>query len=465
MSILDESFPYDELFEVDLSPTPLNRFQFPHRLRERQKQILCNGEIPKSSLTLVHNLSISSSSGDQTISSAESATEQPRNTVMLNNERMIKSDQTDVARMADVRAQPLGGDRKSHSYRDIHSEYTKRRYKHVESKVGQYIANIRNEDERRRKLARFQRHSSMPEIQVHDPRALKGLQLQRGLTMMADKLNEALVRVIDGVEEEEEEEAEQQESADLSSSNVTALTSATMSTQSGSGGPADDDDDDDDDEVDGEVDGERRQPDESGDGIACAAREVGVIDKATYALLLDERDRLKSYNDYQQLKLDEKQSEITRLRQNVDFLRVRLSTAEDQLKRNASGRHALNGMTSSSLGYNQPGTNVNHKGPGRQSLQGLLYCTAKTTKATQTEFECHPPQPPPPPSSLPLHHGVPHNELQLMVTPDTPDVNNNHYVDGTLEACERNSKSVAAIQPMPLNFSNFPDKGRWHSTT
>uniref|UniRef100_A0A034VSX9 Protein swallow n=1 Tax=Bactrocera dorsalis TaxID=27457 RepID=A0A034VSX9_BACDO len=451
MSIQDESFPHDELFEADLSPTPLNRFQFPHRLRERQQQKLYNGEIPKSPLTLVHNLNISSSSADQTISSAESVTEQPRNAAMLSNHRMIKSDQTDLANMGETRAQLLGGEHKSRSYQDIHSEYTKRRYKHVESKVGQYIANIRNEDERRRKMARFQRHRSMPLALVHDPHALKRLQLQRGVTAMADSLSQALVRVIDGVEEEADE-MEQEASADLSSSNLTALTSATMSTQSGSGGAADDDDDD-----VAEIN-HTRQIDESGENDLCAAHKVGAVDKATYALLLDERDRLQSYNDYQQLKLDEKQSEITRLRQNVDFLRVRLSTAEDQLKRNVSGRHTLNGMTSGPLGYSHSSTSgMPYWGTGRQSLQGLLYCATKTTKGTQTEFEHHSPPPPPPPSPSPLHVGIPNNEMHIFVTPDSPDANNNQCVEGTLEACERNIKSVAAIQPMSLNFCNYTD--------
>uniref|UniRef100_A0A0A1XSJ4 Protein swallow n=1 Tax=Zeugodacus cucurbitae TaxID=28588 RepID=A0A0A1XSJ4_ZEUCU len=454
MSIQDESFPHDELFEMDLSPTPLNRFQFPHRLRERQQQKLYNGEIPKSPLTLVHNFNTSSSSADQTISSAESATEQAHNAAMLHNDRMIKSDQSGLASMGETRTQLLEGKHKSHSYHDIHTAYTKRRYKHVESKVGQYIANIRSEDERRRyKLARFQRHRSMPEALVHDPQALKRLQLQRGVTMMADKLNQALVHVIDGVEEENEEEegvAEQEASTDLSVSNVTALTSATMSTQSGSGGAADDDDDDE--------DNHRRRADESANGVSCVAHKMGVVDKATYALLLNERDRLQSYNDHQQMILDEKQSEIIRLRHNVDVLRVQLSTIEDQLKRNGSGRQGLTGMTSGSFGHSQSVTNgMPYWATGRQSLQGLLYCASKTTKATQTEFARHTPPPPPPPSPSPLHLGLPHNEQHLFVTPEMSDDNNNHCVDGTTETTERNMKSVAAIQPMSLNFSNYTD--------
>nr|XP_044252187.1 protein swallow [Drosophila takahashii] len=62
---------------------------------------------------------------------------------------------------------PLGSGRgsKAVSYQDIHSAYTKRRFKHVKSKVAQYIADIQAEDEKRRSASGLgiQRHSSMPE--------------------------------------------------------------------------------------------------------------------------------------------------------------------------------------------------------------------------------------------------------------------------------------------------------------
>ncbi|KAH8308571.1 hypothetical protein KR018_008469 [Drosophila ironensis] len=58
---------------------------------------------------------------------------------------------------------PLGSARnsKAASYQDIHSAYTKRRYQHVTSKVAKYIADIQAQDEERR--SRMHRHSSMPE--------------------------------------------------------------------------------------------------------------------------------------------------------------------------------------------------------------------------------------------------------------------------------------------------------------
>ncbi|CAD7006217.1 unnamed protein product [Ceratitis capitata] len=440
MSIQDESFPNDELFDMVLSPAPLQRFQFPHRLRERQHQHkLCLAERSKSAITLIHNLSTSSSSADQTISSAESATEQQQPVdVTTTDDRMSKSDQTGISSSGETRPQLLERDRKSYSYQDIHSEYTKRRYKHVESKVGQYIANIRNEDERRRKMARFQRHRSLPVALVHDPQALKATQSQSDVSVVAEKLNRALVGVIDGVEEEEVEA-----STDLSVSNVTAATSGTVSTQNGSGAT-----------VDESCDGveHRRETDESGVGIV----DGGSIDINTYTMLLGERDRLQSYNDYQQLKLDEKQSEITRLRQNVDFLRVRLSTAEDQLKRTQSERQSFNGWTNGSMGYSQSSTTgMPYWGAGRQTQQVLLKKTSDS--ATQTELErCKSPPPPPPPSPTPLHIALPKEELQFYATPETPDANNNHCAaDGTLEGYGRNMRCVAAIQPMSLNFGKY----------
>ncbi|XP_054735507.1 protein swallow [Anastrepha obliqua] len=436
MSIQDESFPYDELFDLDSSPTPVNRFQFPHRLREGQKHQLFSEESDKNMVKPTHNLSTSNSSvTDQTISSAECTTEQPTERAAITNDSIIKSDRTGMPIGSDAPKQPLERNRKSHSYHDIHSEYTKRRYKHVESKVGQYIANIRNEDERRRRLAKIQRHRSLPEALVRDPITRERMQLQRSVTVVAERLNQALEKVIDGVD------GEPDDGADFSNSNMTATTSATTSTQSGSGTTDDGDDD------------FGREADKSNEGGVLRENcKDGLIDKNMYALLLDERDRLKSYNDYQQSKLDEKQCEITRLRQNVDFLRVRLSTAEDQIQKSQNCR---------SFGYGQMGANSQPSwGVGRQSVQGLLYCTAKSTKATQTVGDiCYSPSPPPPapPTPSPPHLGIPNGELQIYVTADTPDGNNNLCSESTIEKCGRNIKSVAAIQPMALNFSNYPD--------
>ncbi|XP_026838201.1 protein swallow isoform X2 [Drosophila erecta] len=57
-----------------------------------------------------------------------------------------------------------GRSSKAVSYQDIHSAYTKRRFQHVTSKVGQYIAEIQAQDEKRRNaaFAGIQRVISMP---------------------------------------------------------------------------------------------------------------------------------------------------------------------------------------------------------------------------------------------------------------------------------------------------------------
>ncbi|KAH8400459.1 hypothetical protein KR222_000448 [Zaprionus bogoriensis] len=57
-----------------------------------------------------------------------------------------------------------GRSSKAVSYQDIHSAYTKRRYKHVTSKVSKYIADMQRQEEKHRKSSgSFQRHRSMPE--------------------------------------------------------------------------------------------------------------------------------------------------------------------------------------------------------------------------------------------------------------------------------------------------------------
>ncbi|XP_067613169.1 protein swallow [Eurosta solidaginis] len=449
MSLQDESFPHDELLELDLSPTPLRTFKFPHRLLAQQCEHSFSVENNKIALLHVHNSSESSSTCNQTISSAESATEQPppaKVQAIATDEGMFKSDQTEDTTSSSHIALT---DQQSFSVNNIHSEYTKRRYKHVESKVGQYIANIRNEDERRkRKLKQFQRHNSLPEIPVqHEPQVMKPMGRQRSTTIIAEKLNRALVGVIDNVEENDEEEGDEGNVPDVEGNNTTATTSATISTEGSSGrGSANTDEQ-----------RSQRESDESAEGVGSVDSTAdNCIDKKTLALLLDERDRLLSYNDYQQLKLDEKQSEITRLRKNVDFLRVRLSNAEDQLKRNSYGRSMT--LTGGTIG------GVFGAGYSRHSLQGLLYCAAKSSKATQTDklqltpTPVHPPTPPPPPppSPLPLDLGLPKKNVVplLYVTPDTPDANNNMNVEGAVACPARNIKTVATIQPMALNFSN-----------
>ncbi|XP_052856601.1 protein swallow [Drosophila gunungcola] len=68
------------------------------------------------------------------------------------------------------------GKSKAVSYQDIHSAYTKRRFKHVTSKVGQYIAEMAAQDQKRHSASGmgFQRHSSMPEYLTPNSRRAEG---------------------------------------------------------------------------------------------------------------------------------------------------------------------------------------------------------------------------------------------------------------------------------------------------
>ncbi|KAL9902667.1 swallow isoform 1-T1 [Glossina fuscipes fuscipes] len=74
------------------------------------------------------------------------------------------SEPTDVVESANKRlAYSRNTPSKAFSYQDIHSENTKRRFKHVESKVAQYIAHMRVQDEKRRNSQQFLRYRSLPE--------------------------------------------------------------------------------------------------------------------------------------------------------------------------------------------------------------------------------------------------------------------------------------------------------------
>ena len=52
---------------------------------------------------------------------------------------------------------------KSQSYQDLHSDYTKKKFQHVKSKVQEYVANIKAQDRRRREKKSIGRHNSLPD--------------------------------------------------------------------------------------------------------------------------------------------------------------------------------------------------------------------------------------------------------------------------------------------------------------
>ncbi|XP_055855190.1 protein swallow [Episyrphus balteatus] len=118
---------------------------------------------------------------------------------------------------------------------------------------------------------------------------------------------------------------------------------------------------------------------------------------------------LKALNEYLQESLQEKMIEATRLRRNVDCLRVELLNAKDKAKRHS--------MHSVGMEYR-----ANQSRP-RLSLPTLVYKQQRTTTATQTDFE-------------------------LYEAPPTTDDNNNNSI-GLYD-----QKIVATVQPLPLNYSN-----------
>lgn len=121
---------------------------------------------------------------------------------------------------------------------------------------------------------------------------------------------------------------------------------------------------------------------------------------------------LRALNEYLQESLQEKMIEATRLRRNVDSLRVELLNAKDKAKRHS--------MHSVGMEYR-----ANLSRP-RLSLPTLVYKQQRTTTSTQTDFE--------------------EEDLQ------TTDDNNNNSI-GLYD-----QKMVATVQPLSLlNYSNAND--------
>lgn len=268
---------------------------------------------------------------------------------------------------------------KSISYQDIHSEYTKRRYKHVESKVGQYIANIKAQDKKKRDTGVFQRHRSLPET-LYGPEgnarelsndSKKGNNLHHSISDL-DRMNDT-------------------ENHD----NTTATTSSLLSTKD-------------------------------------LKANTGVfLDKETYEQFLNNKDLI----DYLKSKLEEKNAENWRLKQNLDTVRIEFTICKDKLKQQNQPQRF-----SGSFGNINNAANV----LGKTSMQSLLYTRETKEKAVQTEKILN------------------KETNEMFATPLTPDSNNNsvdHAAIGkNAPAAMKISKSVATIQPISLNFSNLAEQ-------
>uniref|UniRef100_A0A1A9UFT6 Protein swallow n=1 Tax=Glossina austeni TaxID=7395 RepID=A0A1A9UFT6_GLOAU len=129
MSIQDESVPPD--FDLDCSA-----------VRDNVNQSTSLPVNDKYELTTTTNACSSSEISGQTNAS------EPADAAESTNKRPAYSRNTPS---------------KAFSYQDIHSEYTKKRFKHVESKVAQYIAHMKVQDAKRRNSQQFLRYRSLPE--------------------------------------------------------------------------------------------------------------------------------------------------------------------------------------------------------------------------------------------------------------------------------------------------------------
>lgn len=276
---------------------------------------------------------------------------------------------------------------KSNSYQDIHSEYTKKRYKHVESKVGQYIANIKAQDEKRRNSGKFQRHRSMPET-------LHGTETTAPELNNASKTRGLLRRSANDLDRINDLQSDHDTD---NFDNLTATTSSLSTRDLGS--------------------------------------DAGIfVDKQTYEQLLSDRER----KDYLQTKLEEKNAENWRLKQNLDTMRIEYSMCKDKLKQQAQAQRF-----SGSFGSINAVATL-----GRTSLQNFLYPQETEEKSTQTDRILTPPL------------NKPGNDM--FATPLTPDSNNNSFDHAAVgifaPAPHKVLKSVATIQPLSLNFSNLVEQ-------
>ncbi|XP_030386571.1 protein swallow [Scaptodrosophila lebanonensis] len=350
MSLQDESFPEDDIFNK------LNGSKHDH-----ESQL---SSIPERRRPLTPFLNSDCSEADHSYTEAANTSGKTcvSDPTGLDQADADGEDGEDDGK--DVNAQ-LGTSRstKAFSYQDIHSKATKRRYKHVTSKVSQYIAAIQAQDQKRRtKPNTFQRHRSMPETLT--PKAMP-----REVHYSAEELRTA----------------KESSSTNNNSSEGDAQTSTDR--------------------------------DES------------------YERLLNEKDRMQSYNEYLQAQLHKELDEKILLRRNFEAVRIELDDHKLMLKRQNCVNYARGGQQ-------------------RHSLGSLIYCPVSIEKSTQTEHISMPGQLPSLPETLPpsaknltfdssgLSAGS--SEVALLSVGPAPNNNNNNA----------NRKTNANIQPLALNFSN-----------
>ncbi|XP_075162265.1 swallow [Haematobia irritans] len=403
MSIQDESFPYDDLEMSQNSGH--QRMVFPHHNPRRNvlqtNRVGSDGDGPDSTDAEGGCNGFSAPSSPRHINdSAHSSNED-----VAEFETSGKTNASDPQDATDMNKNENSrtNQKKSVSYQDIHSEYTKRRYKHVESKVGQYIANMKAQDEKRRRSSKFQRHRSMPET-LSGPRSIEHVPQIRNTPPKRGILRHSTNDLDDMREQESILSDHDTENFD----NITATTSSSSRDS--------------------------------------AQQDAGIyLDKDTYEKLLNDRERC----EYLETKMEEEKAAYWRVKHNLDTMRIEYTMGMDKLKRQLeqtqrmSGRFSIGGMMGNSL--------------GRSSLPSLSDGHPNTMdKGTQTDSLL---TPSPMPSS--------HNRHELSIPGClTPDSNNNSFDNAAVgvlaPAHPRIPKSIAAIQPtiqpLSLNFSNIMEQ-------
>ncbi|XP_037933221.1 protein swallow [Teleopsis dalmanni] len=294
----------------------------------------------------------------------KSTNERPTSALSSNS---AKSDPTGLAE--NTPANQNCGQNKAVSYNDVHSAYTKRRYKHVTSKVREYINNLKTEDQTRQNLNKLKRHCSVPETSV----------LLDATTQIA-----AATGTRGGIMSYSAGELHKSDESNLriTHSLETSTGIASGSRPSSSEGQHDSSDD-------------------------------AAIDRNYTDYLTSENERLQSYNEYQRTKLHEKNGEIIRLRQSVDFLRFELNKCEDKLRKRddrLGSKGALHTLIQQSL----------------HTIPLYDYTDTKSNKAIQTDFM--------------VPHTPQNTPISILITPDTPDTsrNTNETLDENDNVCLEN---------------------------
>ncbi|EDV32901.2 uncharacterized protein Dana_GF22270 [Drosophila ananassae] len=164
MSLQDESFPADDLFDQLNSLGASSSRDFKRQFAEHhQPEAFERNPTP----FLGSDCSAENSYTDAANKSAKTCVSDPTGRDPDEEEDADEDGQdgsADQLECSSSKSKGNGRSNKAVSYQDIHSAYTKRRYQHVTSKVGKYIADIQAQDQARRNSgASMLRHSSMPE--------------------------------------------------------------------------------------------------------------------------------------------------------------------------------------------------------------------------------------------------------------------------------------------------------------